>query len=113
MNRHGIGGRTFGNVFVMGVEAAAEKISARVRSSGDVYHCWLREDGRIVVRQRSDKRKPNTTDECLVGTYNKSTRIEWIENDLVARLQELSRKRAWPRPNAKTPPLNRCCKTSQ
>lgn len=91
-NPAGIGGRVFGNIYLSGVEEVAERISARIRTSGDIYLCWLREDGRVVLRQRSDKRKPNTTDDQLVGAYNKKTRVEWVEADLISRMQELSRK---------------------
>lgn len=88
-------GRSFGNIYDLGVEAAAEKLADRFHRSWAVHWCWLQTNGRIIVRTRSDKPSSYApTDADLVGTYNRTTRVEWIEADLIACLQELSKQHA-------------------
>ena len=78
------------NIFRIGYERAARYIADRVWDQHTRCACWVTADGGIIVREVTDERFNAPGDECLVGIYDKHMRCELIEDDLLARLVEIS-----------------------
>lgn len=79
------------NVFRDGHEAVAELVSSRVRAAkGERYCVWVDCEGTVRWRARWDKRSKPLPDEDLIGTYDRHVRVEQIEDDLIARMREIS-----------------------
>lgn len=78
------------NLHAVGYEAAAEDISERCWKRNAPHHCWVLPDGGVIVRQCNEGRFDEPAVDCLVGTYTKLTKVEYIEDDLIERLRELT-----------------------
>lgn len=83
------------NLFRAGYEEIAEIVSRRVRNGHGMRYCvWVDFEGKVTLRPRYDKRAKPLPDADLIGTYDRHTRVEWIEADLIARSQELTGRKA-------------------
>lgn len=78
------------NVLRDGYEDVAALIFERVRTRADRYCIWVDHEGTVRWRPRSQKHSRPLPDSDLIGTYDRHARIEHIEGDLIARMQELT-----------------------
>jgi hypothetical protein len=86
----GRGRPPFANIHREGVPKLAHDIGDRVWAERAQYHCWVLDDGFVIVRQTNETRYLVPPDHCLVGTYTRKTRIAHIAEDLAERLRELN-----------------------
>lgn len=86
--------KLLGNVFEMTVDAAAKAIVDRLQKHTTTCYCWVLPSGRIVIREQNYKRYPLPDMKFLAGAYNRHARVENVENDLIARMHEITRRRA-------------------
>lgn len=79
------------NLFDGNVTAIAERIKFRLCRRGQSLAVYADPAGKVLVDNAADPRRSRPLpEEWLVGIYTKRCRVEHIEDDLIARAQELT-----------------------
>lgn len=80
-----------GDLIIDGFSECARRVYRHTRSSGWNWMVCVDASGTMTVSTSSEVRSVNVLRTQWVGTYNRTTQINDIEDDLLERLRELTR----------------------
>lgn len=81
---------THRNLLRDGYEDVAEHVSRVIRRTRGTHALVIRKDGSVRLYPQFDRVR-ESDQAFVVGTYNRQARVEFIENDLIEVLKELSK----------------------
>jgi hypothetical protein len=78
------------NLREQGYQRVAEILHRRMKDRRGAFYCFVNESGSTFLRSVSENRRDMPAASSWVGTYSKDTPLNYIEDNLIDRLRELS-----------------------